>query len=158
MNYKIFLGLVLLSLGCLQTHDAVDHAAISAQAQSMKEAQVKKQQMYETAAKVGAAALCGYLVYCGYCLYTQNNHAVTFNLSEELVQEFKQSPGMIKKAIEQYATHENTWTNSTFGGFVKFTGSLVLHLWSFKRYSQFIRIFKVISRQRSLFPLLGHGF
>jgi hypothetical protein len=110
----------------MAAQDVIDHSVISAHAQSMKDSQIKKKQMYENVAKVGAGALAAYLIYYGYSIYAYNNLTVPLNVPAELVQEFKQSPGMIKDAIEKYLQDKNSWTNSTFGSAVKLSGSLVL--------------------------------
>ena len=129
MNYKIFLGVVFLSLRCVVAQDVIDHSVISAHAQSMKDAQIKIQQRYETAAKVGAGALCAYLLYYGYSAYAYNNLTVPLTVPAEVAQELKKPSvfaTMLKKGAEKITEEENSWMNSMLGSAAKLTGSLVL--------------------------------
>jgi hypothetical protein len=133
MNYRICFYLIVLSIVSVRipivAHDVIDHAAISAQAQSMKDVQIKKQKVYGTAVKVGGAALCGYLLYYGYTVYAYNNVTVPLTVPAEIAEELKKPSivaELIKKGAEKIAQEENSWMNSISASAVKFTGSLVL--------------------------------
>jgi hypothetical protein len=129
MRFRIWFYLIFLLMHyayAQEIDNSIDHDIVSAYARGIKEEQVKKQKVYDTALKVGAAAVCGYVVYYCYTVCTYNNLTVPLTVPANLVQEFKTSPAVLKKAIEEYATHDNSFFNSNAGGFVKFTGSLVL--------------------------------
>ncbi|MBY0109807.1 MAG: hypothetical protein K2X90_01715 [Candidatus Babeliaceae bacterium] len=127
MNYKILSSIFFLWMHSLQAHIIINHAAISAKAHRVQELHKKKQWYYESATKIGAAALCGCILYY---LFSSNRHqndtTVSLKLSAEMMTEIKESPQLIKKALEYYTASRNSWENSTFGSLVKFTGSLVL--------------------------------
>ncbi len=127
MNYKLLWGVVFLSLPFLSAQD-IDHAAISAHAQSMKKSHLKKQRIYEAAFKVGGAVLCASVVYYLYTLYAYNNLTVPLAVSAEVAQELKKPSvvaELIKKGAQKVDEEAHDWTNSIFGNAVKLTGSLV---------------------------------
>lgn len=123
---KRTLNIFLLFFICAPINaQTIDHTAVAARAQRMQQAQLNKQQQYDAAIKLGVTALCGCALYYCYSVYAQDKNVVQLTVPEKLVHEFKESPAVIKAALELYVAQKNAWSNSLLGSAIKFTGTII---------------------------------